>query len=202
MKRACRTAPPAHNSMIQGFGPHVKQVLLTKDWTDTAKESPARSGWKQPASACQMFCTTCSLPDLLPITSAQTLNGCPPTHPLCLAAPLAHGTKYNVDVAFRLSRQRHSREGHSDTPCYPFSAGAWRQKQRTVSGFVFRPLLKVDEQVDTIRKFIRTILKCVLFLEHSGAFWEEFCSLLDISVCPHKFWQDIYIFLTTPLPGS
>ena len=76
MKRTCRIAPPAHTSAVQGLGPHLKQVRLTKGCTDTSKESPARSGWKQPASACQTFCmtTTCSLADLLPITSAQPLN--------------------------------------------------------------------------------------------------------------------------------
>lgn len=77
MKRMCRTAPPAHTSAVQGLGPHLKQALLTKGCTDTAKESPERSSWKQPASACQTFCmtTTCSLLDPLPITSAQPLNG-------------------------------------------------------------------------------------------------------------------------------
>lgn len=43
-------------------------------------------------------------------------------------------------------------------------------------------------------------LKCVLFLEYSGGFWEEFWSLLDISICPHKSWQNI--FLAISLSGS
>lgn len=59
------------------LGPTWSQALLTKGCTDSAKESPVRSGWMQPASACQTTCTTttCSLPALLPITSAQPLDG-------------------------------------------------------------------------------------------------------------------------------
>lgn len=70
MKRMCRRAPPAHTSVVQGFGPHLKQALLTRGCTDAAKESSVRSGWM---TSCMT--TTCSFPALLPVTSAQPPDG-------------------------------------------------------------------------------------------------------------------------------
>lgn len=134
MKKTCRTAPPAHTSAVQRPGQHLKWALLTKGCTDTANKSPARSGWKQPASACQTSCTTtaCSLqtffPSLLPRPEwTPQLSGILSA----LLFPRTHARKYSVVVIFRLSHQHHSRECHTDNLCsYPFTAGAGRQKQR------------------------------------------------------------------------
>lgn len=210
MKRTCRTAPPAHNCMIQGFESHLKQTLLTKILTDTAKESPVRSGWKQPASVCQTFCmtTACSLPDLLLITFAQPLNGDLSSQasslPRCslLLVPQntvwvlpseshASSTAERVTVIPRVGWGMEAEAENSIS----FSWG-----QRT-NGFVFAPLLKVGEREDMIVKFIRNILKCFYFLNIRVLLGKSFVQL-DISVCPPKSWQDISIFLTTSLSGS
>lgn len=89
MKRTCTTAPPAHTSAVQRPWKHPEWALLIKVSTDTVNESPARSGWKQPASACQTFCTTTTFcfqtffPSLLPPTHTRTDTSAL-RHPPCL----------------------------------------------------------------------------------------------------------------------
>lgn len=134
-------------------------------------------------------------PLLLPSPSLETSA---PRCGLCLATP----TKYRVGAAFSLSPQQHCREGFSDTlGSSPFAAGAGKEKKITVTpppgvkgqmGFPSRASSQGRRTGTYDKKIFRTVQKSVQFLEYSGGFWEEFCLLLNISVYPHKSWQNIY----------
>lgn len=101
----------------------------------------------------------------------------------------------------------------SDTlDCCPLAAGAGRQKQITVSpspevrgqvGFPFHASSQGSRTGNCDQKFSELFWNA-LFLEYSGGVWEDFCSLLGISACPHKQSPrgEIFIFLATSLSGS
>lgn len=127
--------------------------------------------------------TTCFLPDLLPITSAQPLNETSaPRHALCLAAPSysCHKVQCGCTVTLPAVLLVWETESITHTVQLPlFSWGREAEAENSTSfsrgqrtdGFAFTPLLKVGEQEGLLGKIIRTILKCVLFFEYSGTFW-------------------------------